>query len=367
MRYLDKTAIENISIGAAFLGTGGGGDPYIGKLMAISAIEQNGPVRLYSVDEIADEDFFIPTAMMGAPSVSSEKFPNGGEFVKVFQKLSRYLGKDNIAGTYPMEAGGVNSMIPIVVAAQLGLPLVDCDGMGRAFPELQMVTFNLDGVPATPMAITDEKGNIGIFETIDNKWTERLARAVTVEMGASALVSLYPTTGAQMKTSGVHGIVTLSERIGEIIASKNRDAKDKLEELLQLVAGYELFQGKIVDVIRETKGGFNLGRMNLEGIEGHKGGNMAVHFQNENLVAEKDGRVVAMTPDLICLVDFETLSPITTESLKYGKRVRVIGLPAHEKWRTAKGIETAGPKYFGYDYEYVPLEKLVNKAVADHV
>ena len=49
-------------------------------------------------------------------------------------------------------------MIPIVVAAQLGLPLIDCDGMGRAFPELQMVTFNLDGIPATPMAITDEKG-----------------------------------------------------------------------------------------------------------------------------------------------------------------------------------------------------------------
>lgn len=56
-----------------------------------------------------------------------------------------------------MEAGGVNSMIPIVVAAQLGLPMVDCDGMGRAFPELQMVTFHLDRISATPMAITDEK------------------------------------------------------------------------------------------------------------------------------------------------------------------------------------------------------------------
>ncbi|MCM3783647.1 DUF917 domain-containing protein [Neobacillus mesonae] len=367
MRYLDKAAIENIAIGAAFLGTGGGGDPYIGKLMAISAIEKNGPVRLYSVDEIADEDFFIPTAMMGAPSVSSEKFPNGSEFVKVFQKLSQYLGKENIAGTYPMEAGGVNSMIPIVVAAQLGLPLVDCDGMGRAFPELQMVTFNLDGISATPMAITDEKGNIGIFETINNKWTERLGRSATVEMGASSLVSLYPTTGAQMKKSGVHHIVTLSEQIGEIIASKNRDAKDKLQELLGLVSGYELFQGKIIDVIRETKGGFNLGKMNLEGIEAHKGGNMKVHFQNENLIAEKDDQVVAMTPDLICLVDYETLTPVTTESLKYGKRVRVIGLPAHEKWRTDKGIETAGPRYFGYDYDYVPIEELVKKAVADHV
>ncbi|MFB7303424.1 DUF917 domain-containing protein [Heyndrickxia sporothermodurans] len=367
MRYLDKVAIEHIAIGAAFLGTGGGGDPYIGKLMALSAIEKNGPVRLYSVDEIEDEDFFIPAAMMGAPSVLIEKFPRGDEFVKVFQKLAKYLGKEKITGTYPMEAGGVNSMIPIVVAAQLGLPLIDCDGMGRAFPELQMVTFHLDGISATPMAISDEKGNIGIFETIDNKWTERIARSATVEMGASALVSLYPTTGAQVKKSGVHHIITLSEKVGEIIASKDKDANEKLQELLRLVSGYELFQGKIVDVIRETKGGFNLGKMNLEGIEGNKDENMKVHFQNENLIAEKNDQVVGMTPDLICLVDYETLLPVTTESLKYGKRVRVIGLPAHEKWRTEKGIETAGPKYFGYDYEYVPIEELVKKVVVKHV
>ncbi|WP_400195229.1 DUF917 domain-containing protein [Lysinibacillus telephonicus] len=367
MRYLDKEAIENIAIGAAFLGTGGGGDPYIGKLMALSAIEKNGPVKLYSVDEIEDGDFFIPAAMMGAPSVLVEKFPRGDEFVKVFQKLANYLGKDKIAGTYPMEAGGVNSMIPIVVAAQLDLPLIDCDGMGRAFPELQMVTFHLDGIPATPMAITDEKGNIGIFETIDNKWTERIARAATVEMGASSLVSLYPTTGAQIKKSGVHNIITLSEKIGAIISSKDRDPNEKLEELLKLVSGYELFQGKIVDVIRETKGGFNLGKMNLEGIAVNKEENMKVHFQNENLIAEKDGQVIAMTPDLLCLVDYETLLPVTTESLKYGKRVRVLGLPANEKWRTNKGIETAGPKYFGYDYDYVPIEELVKKVVAKHV
>ena len=28
MRYLDAEAIENIATGAAFLGTGGGGDPW---------------------------------------------------------------------------------------------------------------------------------------------------------------------------------------------------------------------------------------------------------------------------------------------------------------------------------------------------
>lgn len=66
---------------------------------------------------------------------------------------------------------------------------------------------------------------------------------------------------------------------------------DKLQSLLKLVEGYELFQGKIVDVIRETKGGFNLGKMNLEGIESYKNDQMKVHFQNENLLAEKTSRL----------------------------------------------------------------------------
>ncbi|WP_312095983.1 DUF917 domain-containing protein [Niallia sp.] len=362
MRYLNEEAIENIAVGAAFLGTGGGGDPYIGKMMALSAIKENGPVQLLSPEEVENDDFFIPAAMMGAPSVLIEKFPKGDEFVRVFQKLGQYLNKE-VKGTFPMEAGGVNSMIPIVVAAQLGLPLIDCDGMGRAFPELQMVTFHLNGVSSTPMAITDEKGNIGIMETIDNKWTERIARVATVEMGASSLVSIYPCTGEQLKKYSVKNIITLSEQIGEIIRSNDEDETIKLRELLEITNGYHLFDGKIIDVDRNTKGGFNRGCVTLDGLENYLGEKVQVFFQNENLVAEKNGKPLAMTPDLICLVDLETLNPITTESLKYGKRVRLLALPADPQWRSEKGIETVGPKYFGYDLSYTPLEELVRKEV----
>ena len=40
------------------------------------------------------------------------------------------------------------------------------------------------------------------METIDNTWTERLARVQTVEMGASALVSIYPRQANNYKTMG---------------------------------------------------------------------------------------------------------------------------------------------------------------------
>jgi uncharacterized protein len=75
MRYLDENAIKNIAVGAAVLGTGGGGDPYIGELMALQAIKEHGPVKMLEVDEVPDDALVVPIGMMGAPTVLFEKAP----------------------------------------------------------------------------------------------------------------------------------------------------------------------------------------------------------------------------------------------------------------------------------------------------
>src|SRR5438874_158935 len=158
MRTIRAEQVEDIALGAAVLGTGGGGDPYIGKLMAVQAVRKYGPVDLVTLDEIGDDDVAAPVAMMGAPTVMVEKMPGGEETIQAFQALQSYLGKP-IKYTYSIEAGGLNSTIPITLAARLRIPLIDIDGMGRAFPEIQMVTHNLYGITATPFTMADEKGN----------------------------------------------------------------------------------------------------------------------------------------------------------------------------------------------------------------
>ena len=80
MRYLDVQDVEDLAMGAAVLGTGGGGDPYIGMLMAVHAIEEFGPVELLSLDEIGDDDLIVPSAVMGAPTVGVEKLPAFGPY-----------------------------------------------------------------------------------------------------------------------------------------------------------------------------------------------------------------------------------------------------------------------------------------------
>ena len=358
MRTIGIQEIEDIALGAALLGAGGGGDPYVGKLVAMGAVKECGPVTLLDPEEVPDDALIVPIAMMGAPTVLGEKGIGGSEYQTLYNMVSQFFGK-KIYAFMPIEAGGVNSMLPIAACARLGLPLVDCDGMGRAFPELQMVTFTIGGMSATPMALTDEKGNSVIFETITNKWTEELARAVTMSCGGSVSVSLYPMTGAQMKAYSVKNIVTRSQKLGEAIRTVKNCADDVTpeEHFLQFSEGYKLFKGKIADVLRETRGAFNFGKVMLEGIGECKGHQAYVEFQNENLTATVDGEILATTPDLICLVDTETFTPVTTDALKYGKRVLVVGLKCFEMWRTPAGIDLVGPRYFGCDTDYIPLEE----------
>jgi hypothetical protein len=73
IRTIDVADLEDIAIGGAILGTGGGGDPYIGKLMAQQAIRRHGKVRLVDVDDFDDDALVAPVCMMGAPTVMTEK------------------------------------------------------------------------------------------------------------------------------------------------------------------------------------------------------------------------------------------------------------------------------------------------------
>ena len=72
-----------------------------------------------------------------------------------------------------------------------------------------------------------------------------------------------------------------------------------------------LFDGKIVDLHRETRNGFSVGRAVIDAFGG--GSRLEVEFKNENLVARLDGEVRALVPDLITILDRETAETIVTE------------------------------------------------------
>ncbi|MGH3838989.1 MAG: DUF917 domain-containing protein, partial [Pseudonocardiaceae bacterium] len=255
MRRIGEGHIDDMATGAAVLGTGGGGNPYLGALLAKQAIREYGPAELVTVDEVADDALVVPTAGMGAPTVGIEKLPRGDEHVRALQALESFLGRP-VTHTVSIEAGGSNSTVPFRVAARLGIPVVDADGMGRAFPEIQMVTPTVYGVSATPMALADEKGNTAIIDTIDNHWAERFSRSITIDMGCVADIALYPLSGYQLKQVMIPGTISLAEELGRLIRQTGAAHGDPIAAMVSRLDGYRLFDGKISDVERRTEGGF---------------------------------------------------------------------------------------------------------------
>ena len=355
MREIGVAALRDIARGAAVLGTGGGGDPYIGRLLAERAIAAHGPVTLVDVDEVPAGALVVPTAMIGAPTAMLEKLPAGDEGAAALEALQAVLDGE-VTHTVSIEAGGLNSVVPLVTAATHGLPVVDADGMGRAFPEVQMVLCTLAGVQAAPLALADDKGNRLVMRTIDNVWAERFARTATVEMGCSAMMALYAMRGDQLAEATVAGTLTLCEELGALIAAERRAHGDPVGAIAERLGGRRLVGAKVSDVERRTEGGFARGEARLEGIGDDRGAALRLHFQNEHLLAELDGHAAASTPDLIIVLDAETGEPITTEALRYGQRVVVIAAPCDPRWRSPAGLALAGPRVFGYDIDYQPVE-----------
>ncbi len=112
-----------------------------------------------------------------------------------------------------------------------------------------------------------------------------------------------------------------------------------------------------MDLLRETRQGFAMGRVIIEG-SGGSGTRLEIDFQNEYLVARLDGEVRVTVPDLVCILDQETAEPITTETLRYGQRVRVVAVSAAPALRTPEALKLFGPQAFHQKASFRAVEEL---------
>jgi DUF917 family protein len=356
VRLLERQEIEDIARGSAVLGTGGGGDPYLGKLAAIQAMERYGPLQLADINELPDDTLVAFPFAIGSPVPFLERITMTKELVTAYHAMCRYLGK-TIGAVMSAEIGGINSVLPFAVGRELGLPVIDGDCMGRAYPEIQLVTLTLYGHSASPLAVADEHGNVTVVDTVNNDWAEKLARPIAVEMGAISGGFGYPVTVKDLKEAAILGTVSFAEEIGKAIRVAQESHADPVDAVLETAGGYRLFVGRIIDVARKTQKGWALGETRISGVDAYDGREMVVRFQNEHLVAIENDEIVASVPDLIAILDTERGEPITTENLRYGFRVTVIGMPSDAKWRTPAGIALGGPRHFGYDIDFTPVEQ----------
>jgi hypothetical protein len=379
MKTLTKQDMLDLLVGAGILGCGGGGSEQLGRQL-INAIYDSGKhFSLIDPDEIPDDEYLCITAGVGGgvgkeikdklrPYLAPTERQNPVELQtrtaqKAIRELETLIGKRFF--TYvPSEIGPGNTVLPMYLAALEGKPAIDADACGRAKPEMSLSTTHVAGIPVTPMTMANTIGDLMILKTaVDDYRGEDIARYMAVISGGMVSVVRAPNTAGKYKQGTVHGSISRSIRLGSIIRNSREKGLNSAESILKSEPDcVQLFHGRVKSWTRKEEGGFMWGDITLEGLGRYNGHRLDVWYKNEYLITWFDRKPYATCPDTICMIDAssgEGLSAWVPDlNAQIGREVAVLGFRAHKLWRTDKGVAIFGPRHFGYEIDFTPIEKV---------
>jgi DUF917 family protein len=355
LRSIREVDLEPLAIGAWILGAGGGGDPYHAYLNVRQLFAEGYGISLLDPGDLANDALVAVVSTMGAPLVSEERLTDPRTAALAVQMMEEHLGR-RFDAVMSLEIGGANAFQPLMVAPLLGIPVVDADTMGRAYPEAQHSSFAIGDLQPYPLTLADVRENaVVVSRAASWKWMERISRTVCTEVGSIAATCKAPRTGREVKAWGILHTVTRAIRIGHTVLEARAKKEDPVAAVLEAEGGRLLFRGKVVDVDRRATKGFLRGSARLEGLDEDRGHRFRVDFQNEFTVGWLDDEPRVTVPDLICVMDANTGDAIGTETLRYGQRVRIVAFRAPDLQLTPKGLEHVGPRAFGYDLDFTSV------------
>lgn len=365
---IEVTDLDDLALGSVFLATGGGGDPYVTLLATRQLLSERGSATLLPPEQLDDDACVVTIGGVGAPTVGLELLPSVDDVTLALDTFESQTGR-RIDAVVSFEIGGGNSLIPIMAAAARGIPVIDGDGMGRALPEAQMMTYAIAGVSPTPAVAVDYAGNTAAFQTDNTATYERHIRAMAQAMGGMITTVEHPMSGAMLKQSVVPGTLSFSIALGRLLRAHRGTACEALLTLRACFADsiygdlFHLYTGKVVDYASSVVGGYDIGAATIESFDG-QAAPLRLRVKNEFLVADSDDRVLASVPDLITVLDYETAAPINAERLRYGQRVTVLAVGCPNYYRQPAALRVVAPGCFGFDIDFTPVEQLTQHHVA---
>lgn len=363
MKTLTRQNLDDILMGGAILGTGGGGELAEGRDLIEDALAQGKTFDLVSIDEAPDDALFCTAYMLGAVSPLSDaqeqqynRLQRISEpaILAAYDRLQSYLGRA-CHGTICCELGGSNTAIAFYAAAMSGHVILDADPAGRAVPEVTHSTYYLAGLPAAPIVMANEFGETFIAENLsDDQRAEHIVRALAQASRNDIAAIDHALALSVLKTALIPGTISKAMAMGETL----RAAKSKRQNVPEAVAasggGFVAFTGTISACDWRTEAGFTLGSITISGDGPHDSNTYRISVKNENMAGWHNGILHATIPEMICLIDRDTSEPVTNPNYVNGQSVAVIILPAPEPFLNPKGLASFGPEYLGLD---MPFQK----------
>lgn len=381
MRTLRRQDMLDLLIGANILGCGGGGDEQFGRSLIDAVYNSGKQFTLIDLTEISDDACLCIIGEVGG-GVGKEIKDKLEPYLMTIEKQDSLMLRtqtiqravrelEALKGaeffTYvPSEIGPGNTVLPMYLATLEGKPAIDGDACGRAKPETALSTTHIAGIPVTPLTITNVIGDLMILKhAVDDYRAEDIARYMAVVSGGDVSVARAPSSAARYKQAIVRGSISRSIRLGSTVRTCREKGLNAVEAILKTeVDCIRLFTGRVASWTRKEEGGFMWGDLTVEGTGSFQGQRLDIWYKNEYLITWRNGKPYATCPDSICIVDAssgEGLSTWVPDLAAYkGRAVEVLGFKADKLWRTEKGAELFGPRHFGYDIDYVSLEKTVS-------
>jgi DUF917 family protein len=353
--------IENLVSGATFLGTGGGGDPKAGLKNLKEIIDSGKKIKIVTIDEAPKNSIIVVPYNVGSIApikklTKSVKFTNPLEIA--IKQMEEIVGL-KIGAVVSSEIGGSNTPAALSMGSKLNIPAIDGDLVGRAAPELHQCTCHIFDIKMYPSVIVSERGNIIIvkeYTNIDDY--ESIARYMSVLEGDFVAVVDTPMDIDNAKKAIIPKTVSLAINVGEIINNENYSKSEKIDKLTNLINGWKIFEGIVDKFVWKNEGGFLKGEILIKGENEYKGKILRSWIMNEHILVFIDDKPVVICPDSFTLTD-ENLNPITNSQLKEGMKVIGFAFKSPDIWRSKKGLQFFGPRHFGFNFDYVPVEELL--------
>jgi DUF917 family protein len=359
----DQANLPAFALGCDVLGAGGGGPAGHVLPLARYAVAENGPVRVVGLSELPADELVMPCAYLGAPDVLVERIGTGREAVGIRRQVEAHFGR-KVAALMCTEVGGLNGPGAVVFASHTGLPLLDADGMGRAFPGVEQVAMQAAGITASPSILADEHERVVMVQAESGEWLERLARSLSSAWGDRSVTSEYVMTAEQAAGSVVPGSISRAASIGRVLeecAGAGWSTTAAVGRLAAEFDGIRLAECRVTRVQTVQNAATATLATNarrtvlLEGVNRDEGRWLRLEAGHEYHAVLEDGELRATVPDIITVFDVHSGEPVPVRELRYGLRVVVLALPCPPLWREPEALRLVGPRAFGLSVDYVPL------------
>jgi DUF917 family protein len=358
----DIYEVKARAIGCAFLGAGGGGDTRLAELLLQDNPNNKSPLHILPLDQLSDDANVISFSLMGSPSVIEEKLPSKDEIVSGFFVFQKKLGK-KIDAIVTAEIGGLNGLFTIILVRELAargtvVQLLDADCMGRALPCINMLTPSIFQKVDKLEAVLCNLTTTEIVEADSPQALEYKARAlVCQQMGGVAYLSFLPMSGKAAKEVCIPGTLSLAKKMGAAFLKAKASNEGVFASMNTVLEGTdyekieEVFSGKIENCRRTEAQGFAMGGIVIRNDQGEVAELM---FQNENLLVRKclsHGfyKELECVPNLIIVVDKDTLHPISCAQLKYGQNIRILTMKSPKLLLRPEALSVVGREAFQLD------------------